>query len=47
MDNFDICLAVIYIKPKYSQQDNEEAFAKLSQDIAELSCLEQIFCPGI
>ena len=39
--DFDIFLAVIYMykNPKCSQQDNEEAFAKLSQDIAELSCL--------
>lgn len=43
---YDIYLAVIYIKPKYSHQDNEEIFCKLSQDIVELSCRGKIFLSG-
>ena len=39
-------LAISYIRPKYSQQHNEEIFSKLIQDIADLSCLGKIFLSG-
>ena len=38
--DYDIFLAVIYIRPKYSHQDNEEIFSKLIQDIVHSVCRE-------
>ena len=44
--DYDIFLAFIYIRPKYSHQDNEEILSKLTQDIADLSCLGEFFLSG-